>query len=197
METQDCITIRRDKSKDERSMDSSKNGVKVNMYGQAILSSDNLRELLLQGKNIGHLNVIKDEEIELFEEYQSTLLSETITFLDAPEEKLTFDEFHQQCADEWVFPVVYQQIDVHRWLIDKCKTQQEIDRVNEEYVLYKDRDLVMLLRLFIFLVDYMRKNKFIWGVGRGSSVSSYILYLIGVLRVDSLKYGFDIKDYLK
>jgi len=197
METQDCITIRRDKSKDERSMDSSKNGVKVNMYGQAILSSDNLRELLLQGKNIGHLNVIKDEEIELFEEYQSTLLSETITFLDAPEEKLTFDEFHQQCADEWVFPVVYQQIDVHRWLIDKCKTQQEIDRVNEEYVLYKDRDLVMLLRLFIFLVDYMRKNKFIWGVGRGSSVSSYILYLIGVHRVDSLKYGFDIKDYLK
>ena len=178
-------------------MDSSKNGVKVNMYGQAILSSDNLRELLLQGKNIGHLNVIKDEEIELFEEYQSTLLSETITFLDAPEEKLTFDEFHQQCADEWVFPVVYQQIDVHRWLIDKCKTQQEIDRVNEEYVLYKDRDLVMLLRLFIFLVDYMRKNKFIWGVGRGSSVSSYILYLIGVHRVDSLKYGFDIKDYLK
>ena len=197
METQDCITIRRDKSKDERSKDSSKNGVKVNMYGQAILSSDNLRELLLQGKNIGHLNVIKDEEIELFEEYQSTLLSETITFLDAPEEKLTFDEFHQQCADEWVFPVVYQQIDVHRWLIDKCKTQQEIDRVNEEYVLYKDRDLVMLLRLFIFLVDYMRKNKFIWGVGRGSSVSSYILYLIGVHRVDSLKYGFDIKDYLK
>lgn len=197
METQDCITIRRDKSKDERSMDSSKNGVKVNMYGQAILSSDNLRELLLQGKNIGHLNVIKDEEIELFEEYQSALLSETITFLDAPEEKLTFDEFHQQCADEWVFPVVYQQIDVHRWLIDKCKTQQEIDRVNEEYVLYKDRDLVMLLRLFIFLVDYMRKNKFIWGVGRGSSVSSYILYLIGVHRVDSLKYGFDIKDYLK
>ena len=197
METQDCITIRRDKSKDERSMDSSKNGVKTNMYGQAILSSDNLRELLLQGKNIGHLNVIKDEEIELFEEYQSALLSETITFLDAPEEKLTFDEFHQQCADEWVFPVVYQQIDVHRWLIDKCKTQQEIDRVNEEYVLYKDRDLVMLLRLFIFLVDYMRKNKFIWGVGRGSSVSSYILYLIGVHRVDSLKYGFDIKDYLK
>ena len=44
---------------------------------------------------------------------------------------------------------------------------------------------------------YVRKNKFIWGVGRGSSVSSYILYLIGVHRVNSLKFGFDIKDYLK
>jgi len=172
-------------------------GVKVNMYGQAILSSDNLRELLLQGKNISHLNVIFDEEIKLFEEYQSALLSETVTFLDAPEEVLTFDEFHQNCADEWIFPVVYQQIDVLSWLLDKCKTQEEIDRVNDEYTLYKERDLIMLLRLFIFLVDYMRKNKFVWGVGRGSSVSSYILYLIGVHRVDSLKYGFDIRDYLK
>jgi DNA polymerase III alpha subunit len=171
--------------------------VKVNMYGQAILSSDNLRELLLQGKNISHLNVIFDEEIDLFREHQSALLPETITFLDAPEEVLTFDEFHQKCAEEWIFPVVYQQIDVHSWLLDKCKTQQQIDRVNVEYSLYEARDLIMLLRLFIFLVDYMRKNKFVWGVGRGSSVSSYILYLIGVHRVDSLKYGFDIRDYLK
>ena len=77
-----------------------KEGVKVNMYGQAILSSDNLRELLLQGKNISHLNVIFDKEIDLFREYQSALLPETITFLGAPEEVLTFDEFHQKCADE-------------------------------------------------------------------------------------------------
>jgi hypothetical protein len=167
------------------------------MYGQAILSSDNLRELLLQGKNIGHLNVISDDDIQLYEKYQDQLLKHTTIFLDAPDEVLTFDDFHLQKADEWIFPLEYQQIDVHAWLLDKCQTQQEIDRVNEEYLLYLERDLVMLLRLFIFLVDYMRKNKFIWGVGRGSSVSSYILYLIGVHRVNSLKYGFDIKDYLK
>jgi DNA polymerase III alpha subunit len=141
--------------------------------------------------------VLHDEEIALFEHFQSTLLPEVITFLDAPEEKLTFDEFHEKCADEWIFPLVYQQIDVQAWLLNKCKTQQQIDRVNEEYALYEARDLVMLLRLFIFLIDYMRKNKFVWGVGRGSSVSSYILYLIGVHRVDSLKYGLEIKDYLK
>lgn len=167
------------------------------MYGQAILSSDNLRELLLQGKNIGHLNVIFDEEIERFQKYQSTLLNETVIFLGEPKEELTFDEFHEKCAEEWVFPAIYQQIDVKQWLLDKCKTQQEISRVQEEYILYEERDLIMLLRLFIFLVDYMRKNNFIWGVGRGSSVSSYILYLIGVHRVDSIKYGLDIKEYLK
>jgi len=172
-------------------------GVNVNMYGQAILDSDDLRELVLQGKNIGHLNVTFDEEIKLFQKYQSELVQEVVTFLDPPEGRLSFDEFHQKCADEWVFPKVYQQIDVLKWLLAKCKTQEEIDRVYEEYILYEDRDLIMLLRLFIYLVDYMRENKFLWGVGRGSSVSSYILYLIGIHRVDSLRYKFDIKDYLK
>lgn len=169
----------------------------VNMYGQAILSSDNLRELLLQGRNIGHLNVLLDDDIELFKEHQSSLLQEEVIFLERPEEKLTFDEFHEQCANEWIFPLIYQQLDVRKWLLDKCKTQEEIDRVNIEYLLYEERGLIMLLRLFIFLVDYMRKNKFVWGVGRGSSVSSYCLYLIGVHRVDSIKYNLSISDYLK
>lgn len=172
-------------------------GVNVNMYGQAILSGDDLRELLLQGKNISHLNVKEDDDIRLFNLYQSSLIPDTIVFLDPPEEELTFDEFHQKCADEWLFPKIYQQINVLDWLLKKCKTEEEVNRVYEEYALYEERDLIMLLRLFIFLVDYMRENKFLWGVGRGSSVSSYILYLIGVHRVDSLKYGFDIRDYLK
>jgi DNA polymerase III alpha subunit len=174
-----------------------KENIKTNKYGQAILTSDGLRELLLQGKNISHLNVIFDEEIKLYEKYQSELLNDTITFLGDPEEILSYDDFHSKCAEEWVFPIVYQQIDVHAWLIDKCKTQQEIDRVNEEYKLYEERDLIMLLRLFIYLIDYMRKNKFIWGVGRGSAVSSFCLYLIGVHRVDPIKYKLNIKDYLK
>jgi DNA polymerase III alpha subunit len=167
------------------------------MYGQAILSSSDLKELLLQGKNIGHLNIIRDEETDLYELYQDTLLRNKISFLDAPDESLSFDEFHEQKSNEWVFPEKYQQLDVLKWLLDKCKTDAEVNRVNEEYTLYEERNLIMLLRLFVYLVDYMRENKFLWGVGRGSSVSSYILYLIGIHRVDSLKYGFDIKDYLK
>ena len=167
------------------------------MYGQAILSSDNLRELLLQGKNIGHLNVVRDDEIVLYEKYQAELLRHINIFLDAPEEVLTFDEFHLQKANEWIFPLEYQQIDVKEWLLKKCKSQIEMDRVLEEYALYEERNLAMLLRLFIFLIDYLRENKFIWGVGRGSAVSSFCLYLIGVHRVDPIKYNLSIHDYLK
>jgi DNA polymerase III alpha subunit len=48
-----------------------------------------------------------------------------------------------------------------------------------------------------YLVDTLRKNIIVWGVGRGSSVASYILYLIGVHRIDSLYYDLDIAEFLK
>lgn len=169
----------------------------TNKYGQVILDSDTLRELLLQGKNISHTCVSVDEEINLYNLHQDSLLKQHVVFLDPPTEDIEFDEFHYARSDEWLIPKEYQDIDVLAWLLDKCNSQEEIDRVYEEYVLFEDRELVMLLRFFIYLVQYMRTKKFIWGVGRGSSVSSYILYLIGVHRVNSIRYGFDIKDYLK
>jgi DNA polymerase III alpha subunit len=43
----------------------------------------------------------------------------------------------------------------------------------------------------------MRENDIVWGVGRGSSVASYTLYLIGVHKIDSIKYELDINEFLK
>lgn len=174
-----------------------KENIKTNIYGQAILSSNHLKDLLLQGHSISHLTVIKDEEIDLYEQYQEDLLKFKTVFLDNIENNETFDEFHRNNSNKWIFPIEYQQIDVLTWLLDKCTTQEQRDRVQEEFILFEQRDLIMLLRLFIFLVSYMRKNNYVWGVGRGSSVASYILFLIGVHRVDSLRYHLDIHDYLK
>ena len=174
-----------------------KEGLAVNKYGQVMLSSNDLRELLLQGKSINHLYSVIDDEIELFQKYQADLLPDIITFSVMPEENMAIEEFHRKCANEWTFPDKYKHIDVLDWLLKKCRTQKEIERVRDEYALYEERDLIIILRLFIFLVDYLRENKFVWGVGRGSSVSSYILFLIGVHKVDSIKYNLDIREYLR
>lgn len=171
--------------------------MKFNKYGQGLLTSNELIDLLLQGNSIKNINAIIDDDVELYNKYQDHLLKQNNILPVTNEENLTVDEFNLTKSQEWFMPDEYKNIDVYSWLIGKCKSQKEIDRVNEEYVLYKERDLIMLLRFFIFLVDYMRKNNHIWGVGRGSSVSSYILFLIGIHRIDSIKYNFNIKDYLK
>ena len=168
-----------------------------NKYGQQLLDSYDLREILLRGKSINYLTAVDEEDINQFRQYQNQLLDDCANLLEPVTEQLSIEEFHEQNSAVWIFPNSYQNIDVKSWLLNKCKTNVERDRVEEEYVLFEQKDLIMLLRLFIYLIDYMRANNFIWGVGRGSSVASYILYLIGVHRVDSIKYNLDINDYLK
>jgi DNA polymerase III alpha subunit len=41
------------------------------------------------------------------------------------------------------------------------------------------------------------KQKIIWGVGRGSSVASYVLYKLGVHRINSLYYNLDATEFLR
>ena len=57
--------------------------------------------------------------------------------------------------------------------------------------------MIDLLRWLKYFVDTMRSNNLTWGVGRGSSVASYVLYLLGVHKVDSIKYKLDLKEFLR
>jgi DNA polymerase III alpha subunit len=63
--------------------------------------------------------------------------------------------------------------------------------------MYQERDLFDLLRYLKYLVDVMNDNQVIWGVGRGSSVASYVLYKLGVHRIDSLHYDLDPAEFLR
>ena len=72
-----------------------------------------------------------------------------------------------------------------------------MQRVGQELLLYQERGMFDLLRFLVYIVDTMRKHDIVWGVGRGSSVASYVLYLIGVHKIDSLYYDLDIAEFLR
>jgi DNA polymerase III alpha subunit len=106
-------------------------------------------------------------------------------------------EFDQQQQSQWHMPESYQQLDIAQYVLNLCGTDQELQRCGQELLLYQERGLFDLLRYLKYLVDVMRENRIVWGVGRGSSVSSYVLYLIGVHRVDSIYYDLDIEEFLR
>lgn len=97
----------------------------------------------------------------------------------------------------WYMPTEYKDMDIAQWLLDQCKTQEELQRVGKELLLYQERDLFLLLKQLKYIVDTWRENNIVWGVGRGSSVASYILYLIGVHRINSIYYDLDIEEFLR
>lgn len=105
-----------------------------------------------------------------------------------------YDETNQAV---WLMPEQYQEFDIVNFILNKCKTEEELQRVGEELLEFQKRDMFMLLRYLKYLVDTMQNNNVIWGVGRGSSVASYVLYLIGIHRINSLFYGLSIDEFLK
>lgn len=106
-------------------------------------------------------------------------------------------EFDETNQSQWFMPLEYSQLDIAHWVLERCKTQDELQRCGEELLLFQERNLFPMLRYLKYLVDTMRANKILWGVGRGSSVASYVLYLIGIHKINSLFYELPIEEFLK
>ena len=106
-------------------------------------------------------------------------------------------DFDTALQSEWFMPDDYKELDVVRFLNNRELTFEQRDRVREELQAFTERSMIPLLRYMCYLVDFMRENNIVWGVGRGSSVASYVLYLIGVHRIDSIQYDLDWTEFLR
>jgi len=111
--------------------------------------------------------------------------------------ELSTDEFHKQNQNKWYIPDAYKSLDMPKLLLDLCSNQEEKQRVAQELLLYQERNLIDLLRYMKYLVDTLTANNIVWGVGRGSSVASFVLYLLGVHKINSLYYELEISEFLK
>jgi DNA polymerase III alpha subunit len=99
--------------------------------------------------------------------------------------------------NRWFFPQEYKHLDILGFCLEQCRNEQEQARVNKEWDLYVKYDMIPVLQCMKYLVDTLRKHQIVWGVGRGSSVASYILFLIGVHKIDSIKYDLPIEEFFK
>lgn len=98
---------------------------------------------------------------------------------------------------EYFMPDEYKDIDLGKYLKSRCSNDEEWARCEEELQLFQMAGAEDFLKYLIYLKDTMVQKKIIWGVGRGSSVSLFSLYLIGIHKVDSIKYGLDYSDFFK
>ena len=167
----------------------------TNIYSQQILSELELCNAYLRNPD----QIIKNALVSFEPNVSLDLL-----FLDPKpslikytESNLTIEEFDDIAQSAWFMPEEYVNLDIAKWVLDECKQDSELQRVGEELIKFQERNLFSLLRYCKYLVDTMRKHKVVWGVGRGSSVSSYVLYLIGIHKIDSLKFDLPIDEFLK
>ena len=110
---------------------------------------------------------------------------------------MTVEEFDSVKQNSWHMPDEYKNLDIAEYILSLCDSDSKLQRCGEELLLFQERNLFDLLRYLKYLVDTLRANRMIWGVGRGSSVASYVLYLLGVHRIDSMFYDLDAREFLR
>jgi DNA polymerase III alpha subunit len=150
----------------------------------------------MQGRSLETLSgMILDQDIDI-DKWPDTITDKTHLFKQT-EHDCTPTEFHAQQQKNWHMPETYKTLDIAEHVLNLCKTQAELQRCGQELLLYQEKNLFDLLRYLKYLVDTMTENRIIWGVGRGSSVASFVLYKLGVHRIDSLYYNLDIREFLR
>jgi DNA polymerase III alpha subunit len=129
----------------------------------------------------------KLDDAACFDQYRQILSEEKLHYpIPDPDQKL----------GDWLIPRHYQNLDIEGFLLDQCP-KENYDRLILELELYRKYSMLDVLRAMKYLVDLFRSRDIVWGVGRGSSVASYVLFLIGVHRIDSVKYKLPIEEFFK
>jgi DNA polymerase III alpha subunit len=171
---------------------------KTNKFGEIILSDSDVFDMIMRGQDISSLSgTTADDTIDLssVDEILETV-PDFVTY-DPAIETMTIEQFDRDRQQHWFMPEDYQHLDIAKYVLELCKTDAELQRVAQELLMYQERNLFNLLRYLKYLIDTMKKNQIIWGVGRGSSLASYVLYLMGVHRIDSMYYELDPGEFLR
>lgn len=165
--------------------------------GRIIFDEDDVVNMVMRGQPLTLLHgLLVQPAIDL--ESAALIMEDIPTFIDYDKlSQETLEEFDHRCQNNWNMPDNYKQLDIAEHVIAMCDTSEKLQRVGHELLLYQERGLFDLLRYLKYLVDVMRNNRVIWGVGRGSSTASYVLYLLGVHRIDSMYYDLDVSEFLR
>ena len=175
--------------------------MKTDKLGIPRFSNKDLIDMIYTG-HVDKCHVVlcdPSDDIDKFNEaMRDQYLPELKQYIPIDVEQKDFDNALQS---EWFMPDEYKDLNVFKYVLGKAETPcEEIphqERIWEELREYEARGMLDLLRYMIYLVDFMRENNIVWGVGRGSSVASYVLYLIGVHRIDSIQYDLDWREFLR
>ena len=169
--------------------------MRTDKFSNPIFNETDIYNALYLGKHIDFniLVVDKTNDIKHLEEVAGQTFQPETNELN----QYTVEEFDAIMQTQWFMPDEYFSFDIEQYCISKCNTDIEKQRVYLELKAYKDKNLIRLLQWLKYFVDTCIKNNIVWGVGRGSSVASYVLYLLNVHQINPMKFDILFEDFIK
>jgi len=102
----------------------------------------------------------------------------------------------------WTIPKKFLNLDVGELCItaleDKRLTDDiYIERLSWELKKMDEKNMHQFVRCLLYVTHQFKEKGVLWGVGRGSSCASLIMYLLGINKVDPVKYGIPAEEFFK
>jgi DNA polymerase III alpha subunit len=170
--------------------------MRLDKYSNPIFSEQDLFDALYTGHRISiDDTMLVEKRTDDIRNLEDAL---EIKFLEPYETHFEVADYDKACQSIWNMPDEYKLMDIEQWIRDQGPPwDPNFTRIEEELAAYKARDMLDLLRWLKYFVDTCSKEQVLWGLGRGSSVASYVLYLIGVHNIDPIKYNLDWQEFLR
>jgi DNA polymerase III alpha subunit len=169
--------------------------MRLDKYSNPIFSEQDLFDALYQKHQFNANDTMLVERTESIKQLETQL---GFKFLEPYETHFEISDYDAACQSNWSMPDEYRTLDIESWLFEQAPPwDPQHTRIVEELKAYKARNMLDLLRWLKYFVDTCSKENIVWGLGRGSSVASYVLFLIGVHSIDSIKYNLDWQEFLR
>jgi len=164
--------------------------------GETVAKFDLLVKKALSGEIFTNLPALFHEDIKRYN-------------IKAPDSRITVWEDDgkfcgpEESTYEWSIPKKYLNLDIEKFTTEKFvglgfagNTTYE-ERLIWELEQMREQEMYPFVRCLIYVIDEFRKHEILWGVGRGSSCSSLVMFVLGINRVDPIKYNIDPKEFFK
>lgn len=164
-----------------------------------IFSHDDIFDMVMRGYDVLNLNNLQVDHTVDIEQLADITEDPGILkkWSKSKNVELSVSDWDQLQQQDWYMPESYQNLDIAKYILSLCENDEQLQRCGQELLMYQEKNLFDLLRYLKYLVDVMQDNHVIWGVGRGSSVASYVLYLLKVHKIDSIYYDLDPTEFLR
>lgn len=167
--------------------------MRLDQYSNPIFNEQDLFDALYEGQKLSSELITEvSSEIDTLENISNI----KFTSLFLSNSGLELSNFDYTMQQNWFMPEEYKTIDIVKWVIDKSP-EEHLNRTAEELDAFAERNMLDLLRWLKYFVDTCTKENILWGIGRGSSVASYVLYLIGVHNINSIEHNLDWREFLR
>lgn len=101
----------------------------------------------------------------------------------------------------WNIPEKFKNVNLLDYVVERLDKipvnirQKYHDRLVLEIEEIEKRDVSNLFKMLVYVTETLKNSKTVFGVGRGSSCACLFLYLIGLHKVDPIKYDIPLSEF--